>query len=390
MYNFEFRNPVKILFGKESISKLSGEIPADANILIIYGGGSIKRTGVYDQVMAALKGYTVAEFSGIEANPHYETCMKAVDVVKEKNIDFLLAVGGGSVLDATKFIATAALYENGDPWDILAAGVPVEKALPLGAILTLPATGSEMNGNSVITRAERKEKKAFGSPLVMPLFSVLDPECVFTLPDRQVANGIVDAFIHVMEQYLTFKVNSPLQDRLAESILATLIEEGPKVLADRKNYEAAANFMWCATMALNGMIAVGVPQDWSTHAIGHELTAFHGIDHGRTLAIVLPGVMHIKRDNKKDKILQYGERIWGITSGNEDERIDATIARTVEFFESLGVPCRLPDYDVPESSITKIVDRFKQSEAKIGEKQDMDYVEIEKILRGQTIMMNFD
>ena len=381
MYNFEFRNPVKILFGKESISKLSGEIPADANILMIYGGGSIKRTGVYDQVMAALKGCTVEEFSGIEANPHYETCMKAVDVVKEKNIDFLLAVGGGSVLDATKFIATAALYENGDPWDILAAGAPVEKALPLGAVLTLPATGSEMNGNSVITRVERQEKKAFGSPLVMPQFSVLDPECVFTLPDRQVANGVVDAFVHVMEQYLTFKVNSPLQDRLAESILTTLIEEGPKVLADRKNYEAAANFMWCATMALNGMIAVGVPQDWSTHIIGHELTAFHGIDHGRTLAIVLPGVMHIKRDNKKDKILQYGERIWGITSGNEDERIDAIIARTVEFFESLGVPCRLPDYDVPETTIAKIVERFKQSEAKIGEKQDMDYVEIEKILR---------
>ncbi|WP_163325791.1 iron-containing alcohol dehydrogenase [Draconibacterium mangrovi] len=383
MYNFEFRNPVKILFGKESISKLSGEIPANANILMIYGGGSIKRTGVYDQVMAALKGCTVEEFSGIEANPHYETCMEAVDVVKKKNIDFLLAVGGGSVLDATKFIAAAALYENGDPWDILVAGAPVEKALPLGAVLTLPATGSEMNGNSVITRVERQEKKAFGSPLVMPQFSVLDPECVFTLPDRQVANGVVDAFVHVMEQYLTFKVNSPLQDRLAESILTTLIEEGPKVLADRKNYDAAANFMWCATMALNGMIAVGVPQDWSTHVIGHELTAFHGIDHGRTLAIVLPGVMHIKRDNKKDKILQYGERIWGITAGNEDERIDAIIARTVEFFESLGVPCRLPDYDVPESTITKIVDRFKQSEAKIGEKQDMDYLEIEKILRNR-------
>ena len=381
MYNFEFKNPVKILFGKESISKLAGEIPAEANILMIYGGGSIKRTGVYNQVLAALKGCTIAEFSGIEANPHYETCMKAVDVVKEKNIDFLLAVGGGSVLDATKFIAAAALYENGDPWDILAAGAPVEKALPLGAVLTLPATGSEMNGNSVITRAERQEKKAFGSPLVMPQFSVLDPECVFTLPDRQVANGVVDAFIHVMEQYLTFKVNSPLQDRLAESILTTLVEEGPKVLADRKNYDAAANFMWCATMALNGMIAVGVPQDWSTHVIGHELTAFHGIDHGRTLAIVLPGVMNIKRANKKDKILQYGERIWGITEGNEEERIDAIIARTVEFFESLGVPCRLPDYDVPESTIAKIVDRFKQSEAKIGEKQDMDYVEIEKILR---------
>lgn len=381
MYNFEYKNPVKILFGKESISKLSNEISSDANILLIYGGGSIKRTGVYDQVMNALQGYTISEFSGIEANPHYETCMKAVDVVKDRNIDFLLAVGGGSVLDATKFIAAAALFAKGDPWDILAAGATVEKALPLGAVLTLPATGSEMNGNSVITRVKTKEKKAFGSPLVMPQFSVLDPQCVFTLPDRQVANGIVDAFAHVMEQYLTFKVDSPLQDRLAESILLTLIEEGPKVLANRNNYDAAANFMWCATMALNGLIGVGVPQDWSTHIIGHELTAFHGIDHGRTLAIVLPGVMHVKRDNKKEKILQYGERIWGITAGNANERIDATISKTVEFFESLGVPCRLPDYDVPEATIDTIVDRFKQNEAKIGEKQDMDYLEIEKILR---------
>lgn len=383
MYNFEYKNPVKILFGKESISKLAGEIPQNATILMTYGGGSIKRTGVYDQVMAALKGCNITEFGGIEANPHYETCMKAVQVVKEKKADFLLAVGGGSVLDATKFIAAAALFENGDPWDILAAGAQVEQALPLGAVLTLPATGSEMNGNSVITRAERQEKKAFGSPLVMPQFSVLDPECVFTLPDRQVANGVVDAFVHVMEQYLTYSVNSPLQDRLAESILTTLVEEGPKVLAERKNYDAAANFMWCATMALNGIIAVGVPQDWSTHIIGHELTAFHGIDHGRTLAIVLPGVMHIKRENKKDKILQYGERIWDIKDGDADERVDAIIARTVEFFESLGVPCTLPEYDVPETTIDKIVERFKQSEAKFGEKQDMDYLEIEQILRNR-------
>ncbi|MDX8340213.1 iron-containing alcohol dehydrogenase [Draconibacterium sp. IB214405] len=383
MYNFEYKNPVKILFGKESISKLAGEIPENATILMTYGGGSIKNTGVYDQVMEALKGCNITEFGGIEANPHYETCMKAVEVVKEKEVDFLLAVGGGSVLDATKFIAAAVLYENGDPWDILAAGAPVEKAIPLGAVLTLPATGSEMNGNSVITRAERQEKKAFGSSLVMPQFSVLDPECVFTLPDKQVANGVVDAFVHVMEQYLTYNVNSPLQDRLAESILTTLVEEGPKVLADRKDYDAAANFMWCATMALNGMIAVGVPQDWSTHLIGHELTAFHGIDHGRTLAIVLPGVMHIKRENKKDKILQYGERIWGITEGSADEKIDAIIARTVKFFESLGVPCTLPEYGVPESSIDKIVDRFKQSEAQIGEKGDMNYLEIEQILKNR-------
>ncbi|WP_297086141.1 iron-containing alcohol dehydrogenase [uncultured Draconibacterium sp.] len=382
MYNFEYKNPVKILFGKDTISKLGGEVPREANILMTYGGGSIKRTGVYDQVKAALAGYNLIEFGGIEANPHYETCMKAVEVVKENKIDFLLAVGGGSVLDATKFIASAALYENGDPWDILAlAGkVVVKKALPLGAVLTLPATGSEMNGNAVITRVETQEKKAFGSPLVMPQFSVLDPQCVFTLPDRQVANGIVDAFVHVFEQYLTYDVNSPLQDRMAESILTTLIEEGPKVLANRTDYEAAANFMWSATMALNGIIAVGVPQDWSTHQIGHELTAFHGIDHARTLAIVLPGLMKIKRSNKKEKIVQYGERIWGVKEGNIDERIDASIAKTVEFFESVGIACRLPDYDVPKDTIDKIVQRFKESNAAIGEKRDMDYQEIEEIL----------
>jgi NADP-dependent alcohol dehydrogenase len=311
--------------------------------------------------------------------------MKAVEVVKREKIDFLLSAGGGSVLDATKFIAAAALYEKGDPWDILAQryAVEVEKAIPLGAVLTLPATGSEMNGNSVITRISTMEKLAFGSPKVMPQFSILDPECVFTLPDKQVANGVVDAFVHVFEQYLTFPVNSPLQDRFAESILTTLIEEGPKVLAYRNDYEAAANFMWSATMALNGLIAVGVPQDWSTHMIGHELTAFHGIDHARTLAIVLPGVMHVKRKAKKEKILQYGQRIWGIASGTDDERIDAAIAKTVGFFESLGVPATLPEYNVPVETIDRIVVRFKQRGYKLGEKVDMDYQEIDAILRNR-------
>ncbi len=382
MYNFEYKNPVKIIFGKDKISKVSNEIPEGAKVLLTYGGGSIKRTGVYEQVINALDNVSLVEFGGIEANPHYETCMQAVKVVKAEKIDFLLAVGGGSVLDATKFIACAALYENGDPWDFMAkpGEVRVEKALPLGAILTLPATGSEMNGNSVITRVSIQEKKAFGSPLVMPQFSILDPQCVFTLPNKQVANGIVDAFIHVFEQYLTFEVNSPLQDRWAEGILSTLIEEGPKVLADRNDYESAANFMWSATVALNGMIAVGVPQDWATHLIGHELTAYHGIDHARTLAIVLPGMMHIKRDNKKDKILQYGERIWGIATGSDDERIDATIAKTVEFFESVGIPTKLRDYDVPTETITKITDRFEKSGEKIGEKADIDFAEVGAIL----------
>lgn len=381
MYNFEYKNPVKIVFGKGTIPQVANEVPKDAKILMTYGGGSIKRTGVYDQVKNALKDWQLIEFGGIEPNPHYETCMKAVEVVKNENIDFLLSVGGGSVLDATKFIAAAARYEGDDPWDILAKGAEVKAALPLADVLTLPATGSEMNGNSVITKAATQEKKAFGSPLVMPKFSILDPECVFTLPDRQVANGVVDAFVHVMEQYLTFNVNAPLQDRLAEGILLTLVEEGPKVLANRKDYEAAANFMWSATMALNGVIAVGVPQDWATHMIGHELTAFHGIDHGRTLAIVLPGMMNLKRENKKEKILQFGERIWGITKGTADERVDAAIAKTIEFFESLGVPTTLPEYDVPASTIDKISLRFRESGMKFGEKGDIDYKEVEDILK---------
>jgi len=381
MYNFEYKNPVKIIFGKGTIPNVGAEIPAGAKVLMTYGGGSIKRNGVYDQVKNALKDVNVLEFGGIEANPHYETCMKAVGIVKNEKIDFLLAVGGGSVLDATKFIAAAALYTNGDPWDILSAGAKVEAALPIGSVLTLPATGSEMNGNSVITRAATQEKKAFGSPLVMPQFSILDPECVFTLPDRQVANGVVDAFVHVLEQYLTFNVNAPLQDRLSESILLTLIEEGPKVLANRTDYESAANFMWSATMALNGVIAVGVPQDWATHVIGHELTAFHGIDHGRTLAIVLPGMMNLKRKNKKDKLLQFGQRIWGITEGSDDERIDASIAKTVAFFESLGVPTTLPEYDVPATTIDRITLRFKDSGIKFGERGDIDYAGVEAILK---------
>lgn len=383
MYNFEYKNPVKIIFGKDTILKVANEVPKNAKILLTYGGGSIKRTGIYDKVKNALKDTELIEFGGIETNPHYETCMKAVEIVKTEKVDFLLSVGGGSVLDATKFIAAAALYKNGDPWAILGKSdtVQVEAALPIGAILTLPATGSEMNGNSVITKFATLEKMAFSSPKVMPRFSILDPECVFTLPDKQVANGIVDAFIHVIEQYLTFNVNSPVQDRFAEAVLTTLIEEGPKVLADRKDYEAAANFMWSATMALNGLIGTGVPQDWATHMIGHELTALHGIDHARTLAIVLPGIMHIKRDSKKEKIVQYGKRIWGIESGTDNEKIDAAIEKTTEFFESLGLPTTLPEYNVPVETIAKITARFKKRGIKLGEKADIDFNQVEEILK---------
>lgn len=383
MYNFTYKNPVKIIFGKGAIEKIARELPKNQKILMTYGGGSIKTNGVYDSVKSILEGYDVVEFGGIEANPHYETCMKAVELAKSVNAGFILSVGGGSVLDASKFIAAAIHYKGSDPWEILTRGNenPVKKAVPIGAILTLPATGSEMNGNSVITRVSTTEKFAFSSPEVMPKFSVLDPVCISSLPDRQVANGIVDAFVHVMEQYLTFPVNSPIQDRFAESILLTLIEEGPKVLADRNDYDAAANFMWSATMALNGLISVGVPQDWATHSIGHELTAFHGIDHARTLAIVLPGVMDVKRDVKKEKILRYGEMVWGITKGKEKKRIRKAINKTVKFFESVGIPTTLEEYEVPEETIAKIVERFESRGYALGENGDIDPATVGVILQ---------
>ena len=383
MYNFEYQNPVKIIFGKGEISKVGINIPVGSKILLTYGGGSIFKNGIYDQVMASIKGFEVVEFGGIEPNPHYETLMKAVEMVKAESITFLLSVGGGSVLDGTKFIAAAALFQQGDPWQILSKHMPVEEALPIGAVITLPATGSEMNGNSVVTRIETTEKLSFASLKVMPVFSVLDPEVIFSLPQKQVANGIVDAFVHVIEQYLTFPVNSPIQDRFAESILVTLVEEGPKVLANRTDYDAAANFMWCATMALNGLIGVGVPQDWSSHMIGHELTAYHGIDHARTLAIVLPGVMNIKRKIKKEKLLQLGERVWGILEGSEDEKIDKTIQKTIDFFESVGLPTKLPDYGVSVETIDTICTRFKKRGYKIGEQADMGPTEIRMVLESR-------
>jgi len=380
MYNFEYQNPVKIIFGKGEIAKTGINIPAGAKILLTYGGGSIFKNGVYDQVKASVKDFEVLEFGGIEPNPHYETLMKAVELVKKEHITFLLSVGGGSVLDGTKFIAAAAFYKDGDPWQICSKQAKVESALPIGAILTLPATGSEMNGNSVVTRVETTEKLSFYSLLVMPLFSILDPEVIFSLPEKQVANGIVDAFVHVIEQYLTFPVNSPIQDRFAESILKTLVEEGPKVLANRTDYNAAANLMWSATMALNGLIGVGVPQDWATHMIGHELTAYHGIDHARTLAIVLPGIMHIERVQKKDKIMQLGKEVWGINQGTDNERIDRTIAKTIEFFESVSIPTKLPDYGVSRDFIDTVCNRFQQRGFKIGEKANIGPKEIRLIL----------
>ncbi|QCK15269.1 iron-containing alcohol dehydrogenase [Mangrovivirga cuniculi] len=384
MNNFEYYNPVKIIFGKDQIQQLSKLIPSTSKVMIIYGGGSIKENGVYEQVKKSLNDHFMIEFGGIEPNPRYETSMKAVELARENQIDFLLAVGGGSVIDATKFIAAAIPFQRGEPWTILSEKKSVKSAISFGTVLTLPATGSEMNSGSVITKEDSKEKFAFSSPFTFPQFSILDPSVASTLPKRQVANGIVDAFSHVVEQYMTYKVNAPLQDRLAESILKTLIEEGPKAYKDPADYDAMANLMWCATMALNGLIRTGVPVDWATHGIGHELTALHEIDHARTLAIVLPGVWRVLKDEKKDKLVQYAERIWGINEGSDSEKIDQAINSTESFFESLGIKTKMKDYNVGSDTIDAIIERFEnRGWTALGDRQLADLPTIRNILNLQ-------
>lgn len=370
MNNFQYHNPVKILFGKGQILQLSKQIPTDARIMLTYGGGSIFKNGVYDQVKSALANREVIEFGGIEANPTYETLMQAVEIARAENIDFLLSVGGGSVLDGTKFIAAAIPFKEADPWQIVANRAKITTAIPLGAVLTLPATGSEMNYYAVISRKETHEKKGMGNPLVYPKFSILDPETTYSLPPRQIANGIADAFTHVMEQYMTYSVRAEMQDRMAEAVLLTLIEEGPKMMANPTDYDAAANVMWAATLALNGLLAAGVPTDWATHQIGHELTALHGIDHARTLAIVLPHLLEIKKDVKRKKLLQYAQRVWQL-SGNDDQLVARAIQKTAEFYESLGIPTKASTYNIDIDTIEKVVQRFVKRGVNFGEHADI-------------------
>ena len=354
MFNFSFQNPTRIVFGKDQQKQISKLIPPGSKVLLTYGGGSIKQNGVYQQVVQALDGFDWQEFSGIEPNPSFETLMRAADLVRREKIDFLLPVGGGSVIDGTKFIAAAAVFA-GDAWDILAKGAKVTSAIPLGCVLTLPATGTESNGNSVVTRYETQQKLSFSSALVYPQFAILDPTVTFSLPPKQVANGVVDAFVHVMEQYMTYPVNAPLQDRFAEGILHTLIEQGPKALSQPDDYDVRANVMWAATMALNGLIGQGVPQDWATHMIGHEITALYGLDHAQTLAIVLPSLLQQQRAQKRDKLLQYGRRIWQLQHQDEERLMDDAIAHTRAFFEQMGVPTRLADYGINADAVDKLV-----------------------------------
>ena len=355
MLNFNFYNPTRIIFGGDTIAKINDYVPTEAKVLMLFGGESARKNGTLAEVREALGTREIHEFGGIEPNPSYETLMKAVELIREQKIDFLMAVGGGSVIDGTKFIAAAVNY-TGDTWEILEThGNKITQALPFASVLTLPATGSEMNNGGVVTRKSTQAKLSFSSPYVFPQFSVLDPNKTFSLPTRQLANGVVDAFIHVMEQYLTYPVNAQVQDRFAEGLLQTLIEIGPKILEDSADYDTRANLMWTASMALNGLIGAGVPQDWSTHLIGHELTALYGIDHARTLAIVLPANLQVRRQEKREKLLQYTARVWQIVEGDEEQRIDAAITRTRTFFEQLGLPTRLSDFGLGETDIEIII-----------------------------------
>lgn len=364
MENFTFQNPTKLIMGRGMIATLCKEIPSNKRIMITFGGGSVKNNGVYNQVKDALKNHFTIEFWGIEPNPAIETLRKAIVLGKENKIDFLLAVGGGSVIDGTKLISAGLLYD-GDPWELVVSQRSISHTIPLATVLTLPATGSEMNNGAVISRRETKEKFPFFSNF--PLFSILDPEVTFTLPPYQVACGLADTFVHVMEQYLTIPGQNRLMDRWAEGILQTLVEIAPNIKENQHDYELMADFMLSATMALNGFIAMGVPQDWATHMIGHELTALHGLTHGHTLAIILPATLRVMKDSKGDKLLQYGERVWGITSGAREERIDLAIIRTENFFRSLGLTTRLHEEKIGEDTITEIQKRFSERNVHLGE-----------------------
>ncbi|OOF13952.1 NADH-dependent alcohol dehydrogenase [Salinivibrio sp. PR932] len=372
MNNFEFYNPTRIVFGEGKIAELDRLIPADAKVLVLFGGQSARKTGTLDEVEQALGQRQFGLFGGIEPNPRYETLMKAVEKVRAEGYDYLLAVGGGSVIDGTKFVAAAAKYD-GDAWDILTSmGGKVEAALPFGTVLTLPATGSEMNKGSVVTRESMQAKLPFMSELVFPQFSVLDPVKTYTLPIRQVGNGVVDAFVHVVEQYLTYPANAPVQDRFAEGLLQTLVELGPQALETPEDYNVRASLMWTATLALNGLIGVGVPQDWSTHMLGHELTALHGLDHAQTLAVVLPAMLNEKFEQKQAKLAQFAERVWHIDQGSEAEKAQQAIEKTRDFFERMNVKTRMRDYDLDETAIEPLIESLTQhGMTQLGEHGDV-------------------
>lgn len=384
MNSFELYNPVRVFFGQGQVAHLDDLIPKNARVLLTYGGGSIHRTGIYNAVRNALGARYVVDFGGIEANPHYETLIKALPIIASEGITFILAVGGGSVIDGTKFIAAAAMYSGEDKWDLFRSASLRSNlhTLPFGTVLTLAATGSEMNNGAVITRIATHEKFAFHTPYTFPEFSIVDPNYTLSLPMRQVVNGVVDSFVHVVEQYLTRCEDARVQDRFAESLLQTLLEIGPEILKTPEDMGLRSNLSMCAMVALNGWIAAGVTEDWSTHLLGHELTALHGLDHGLTLAIVLPHLLRDQVEYKQEKLIQCGSRVFGL-KGSEPRTIAlATIDAIEHFLQTMYKgKLHLSDYNISEESITEIAERFAQRHWNLGENRTIDAAAVKRILR---------
>ena len=370
---YTYFNPTVIEFGEGKIKSITKYIDKNLKVLVVYGGGSIKKNGVFEQVSKALEGYTWFEFGGVEPNPSVETLNKAVTLIKEKNIDFVLAVGGGSVIDGSKYLVASAVY-NGDGWDFL-EGKTIEKALPLGAILTIPATGSESNGTAVISKKSTNEKRYFGSSLTYPKFAVLDPTIMSSLDDRQLANGLVDAFVHVCEQYLTYPNNSLLHDGYAQTILKGL-HKLSQDWQNRKTITWQENLMLLANQALNGFIGSGVPQDWATHMIGHEITAFYGLDHARSLAVVQPHLLRVMIQDKKQKLTQMGNIVFDLPENTE------LIIETIEYmYQSIGVSTKLKDYNVDDKVIENITGALKKhGMSEMGEKGNLTLDKVALIL----------
>ncbi len=359
MLNFMFQNPTKVIFGRNTLELIPGEIPRTARVMVTYGSMSARRYGVLDEVKTALEGYDLVEFGGIDPNPEYETLLKGISLIREKRVDFLLAIGGGSVIDGTKFMAAAAPF-TGAPFLLLEnAGSAITESLPVGAVATLPASGSEMNSRAIITRRATMIKRGIMNPFLYPRFAVLDPTKTYTLPAGQIGNGVVDTFVHVLEQYMTYPVAGHVQDRLAEGLLSVLIEDGPRALSDPENYDVRANLMWAATLGLNGLIGAGVPQDWSAHRLGYELTVLYGLDHAQTLAALVPAMLKVRLQGKRQKLLQYGERVWGIISGTESSRLEEAIGRTRAFFESMGLPTHLSGYGLTNIDIEQVMELLR-------------------------------
>ena len=379
--NFTFQSPTKLIFGRKSIGAVKREIPIDKRIMLVYGCKSLKSNGIYDKIVSILGNRLICEFSGITSDPEYDYLLKGIELIKSNGIDYLLAVGGGSVIDATKFIALGARYD-GEPWRIVENfGASCNSAIPLATIVTLPASGSEVNRDAVVSRASKKAKLPLGNPLIYPKFSILDPELTFSLPKEQTANGILDIFAHVLEQYLTYPVNAKLQDRFAESILQTLIEDGPVVLKEPENYEARSNIMLSASMAMNGFLRAGVPMDWASHMISHEITSLTGMAHARALAIVIPMYLNYCKENKREKLLQYGRRVWNLDSDNADYMIEMALKRTKEFFESLGFATNLKAYNIGAKEVDKIVKQLISHQMiKLGELRNITPESVRKMM----------